>query len=266
MTTNNKRWLAVLAVAIVLPLVLYRINSKKTQKNNCPDALRIGVASGYAPWALRNDQGELVGFDVAIAYEIGTRLKVPVTLVDMSPEMLMASVRANKLDCMVAPMAITPEREQAFNMVHYQGAATALWPMMIKKDNPHVSLRDNLGTKTIVVGALSGTKQAEYALSLSHISTLVYDSMAHVLLALRRGAVDAALLDPDLGMRLKTDNPDMTVTLIDVSAEYQSRGNGIAINKERKDLADMIARAIQTMKDDGYIARQESAWGIGRLS
>jgi ABC-type amino acid transport substrate-binding protein len=266
MNRNNLKVLLCLVVILVLvPMIRVLLHKQKIDQH--PDALRIGVASGYAPWAVRDNQGELVGFDVDIAQEIAKRLNKQLELIDMSPEMLMASVRAQKLDCMVAPMAITPEREQAFNMVHYQGTATGKWPLMIKKGSPVRSLSDGLPDNgTLHIAALSGTKQSEYALSLSQITTRIYDSMANVLLAVRRGLVDGALLDPDLGKQLHENNPDMTVHLIDVPAAYQSRGNGIAINKNNTALADLIARVVETMKADGYIAQKESQWHIGRLS
>jgi ABC-type amino acid transport substrate-binding protein len=56
--------------------------------------------------------GELEGFDVDIASELAKRLELSLNLIDISPEMLMASVRTKKIDCMLAPMAITPERER----------------------------------------------------------------------------------------------------------------------------------------------------------
>jgi ABC-type amino acid transport substrate-binding protein len=258
--------IGLLCIGTIVGVVL--ILHKMTHTKAAHHELRVGVATGYAPWAVRDEHGELKGFDVDIAHEIARRLDIQITFVDMSPEMLMASVRAKKLDCMVAPMAITPEREQAFNMVHYQGAATTQWPIMMKKGavRQRTSLESVKSDELYRLCVLSGTKQSEYALSIPTLTVHTYDSMAHVLMAIRTDKVDAALVDPDLGKQLQTDNSDMIFTLIEVPVAYQSRGNGIALHKDNSALSQKINDVITSMKADGFIAEKEQQWGIGRLS
>ncbi len=232
------------------------------------NSITIGVASGYAPWATRNEANELEGFDVDIATELAHQLEIPLTIVDMSPEMLMASVRAGKIDCMVAPMAITPEREKAFNMVHYQGTAARQWPVMMLHDASidFTDLKQLRLQGRYTIGALSGTKQSEYALEIEGITAHLYDTMAHILMALRARKIDYALIDPDLGQQLLHEHPDMRYLLIKVPELYQSVGNGIAIHKSNNDLTRRIQTAIEVMKEKGIIAAAENRWGIGRLS
>lgn len=256
---------ALILGAILVGVCLVYQNQKAPVARH--ERIVIGVASGYVPWATRNDAGELEGFDVDIARELAARLNLPLTLVDMSPEMLMASVRAKKIDCMIAPMAITPEREKAYRMIHYQGSAAGAWPVMMQADNQSVlhTLEDAV-LQQASVGVLSGTKQSEYALSIEALDVHTYDSMAHILMALRTGKVTYALVDPDLGKQLVADSPDMKVVLINVPAEYQSLGNGIACNLDNGALAERIRTVIDTMKDEGLITRAEEKWHIGRLT
>lgn len=263
MKRNYSVVLILSAIAVALCLIYWGQKSQVAQS----DQIVIGVASGYMPWATRNDHGELEGFDVEIAQELAQRLNLPLTLVDMSPEMLMASVRAKKIDCMVAPMAITPEREKAYHMIHYQGSATDQWPLMMRSDSACVmsSLEDCI-EQNVSVGALSGTKQSEYALSIKGLDVHVYDSMPHILMGLRTHKIACALIDPDLGKQLIAENKDMRVILLSIPPVYQSRGNGIAVHLDNAALAHHIHDAIATMKQDGFIEHNEHKWQIGRLT
>lgn len=261
----NKSLLVVLCMAlgVLLCLFLYHLLQRKTSENH----LRIGVATGYAPWATVTTAGALEGFDVDIAYELGHRLGVPVSLVDMSPELLIASVKTKKLDLMVAPMAITPEREKAFIMIHYQGSSATQWPLMFLREVPPAikTLADVATLPNPIVCVLPGTKQAEYAYSMPSITVRALDNMALLLMEIRHGKAAAALVDPDLGVRTQQENPDMTFVQIPVPPEYHSRGNGIAIHHENHKLAQDVVVAITSMKKDGFITEREHHWHIERL-
>jgi ABC-type amino acid transport substrate-binding protein len=263
---NNSYIIAIALAALGIIAIVMAWSRYNTSSATKTQGITIGVASGYAPWATRNEAGELEGFDVEVATELARRLELPLELVDMSPEMLMASLRAHKIDCMVAPMAITPEREKAYNMVHYQGSAARQWPIMMRADvQIPVSCLEEFASDGRTLGVLSGTKQSEYALSIEGLAVHTYDGMPHILMALRAHKIDCALIDPDLGQQLSQDNPDMRCLLIDVPAIYQSLGNGIAVHKDNTALATSIQQAIESMKDDGFIQAAEERWHIGRL-
>jgi arginine transport system substrate-binding protein len=265
---NNIRYGAAILTAIFCGFFTYKIHSSRAPKNIGNAPLHIGVASGYAPWAIVAPDGTLEGFDVDIARELASRLNRSLILTDMSPEILIASVKGKKLDLMVAPMAITPEREEVFHMIHYQGTPTDHWPLMFLNKVPeHIASLDDLATiPKIVVCVLPGTKQAEYIQSFSRITMRTLDSMALMLMEVRQGKSAAALVDPDLGMHIKKGNPNMAFLQIKIPKEYQSRGNGITINRKNNELAEQVRAAITSMKNDGFIAQKEKSWKIGRLS
>jgi ABC-type amino acid transport substrate-binding protein len=138
---------------------------------------------------------------------------------------------------------------------------------MMKADTPiELSSLEELAAQEQILGVLPGTKQSEYALSIEGLAVHTYDSMAHILMALRACKIDCALVDPDLGKELLHGNPDIHCLLIEVPALYQSAGNGIAVHKDTKQLAERIRTAIETMKEDGYITAAEARWKIGRLA
>ncbi|HEV2917109.1 MAG TPA: transporter substrate-binding domain-containing protein [Candidatus Babeliales bacterium] len=258
----NKK-ITISSIIFITLIGLYYYYSKPASIHN---HLHIGVASGYAPWAVITEAG-LVGFDVDIAKELGKRLGVTITLVDMSPELLITSVKTKKLDLMVAPMAITAEREKAFYMVHYQGAKATHWPLMFLGKIPeHIKTLDDVGTlPNNIVSVLPGTKQTEYAYSISSVTVRTLDSIPLILMDVRQGKSIAALIDPDLGTRIQQENPDMSFVQIPVPQEYQSKGNGIAIHSDNHILAQRVTEVVSCMKKDGFIEQSEQTWNIRRL-
>ena len=85
---HNKRLLFRLALIALVALVWWgwrrRMVPIIAQEHAGPDALVVGTNVGYPPFILRNEQGQITGFDFDVSAEIAKRLGRPLVVKDMS--------------------------------------------------------------------------------------------------------------------------------------------------------------------------------------
>jgi len=75
-----------------------------------PKNVRVAMEGGYPPFSIVAPDGKVTGFDADIAAEICRRIQVPCTQVQVEFDAMIPSLRAKKVDAIVASMSITPER------------------------------------------------------------------------------------------------------------------------------------------------------------
>lgn len=70
----------------------------------------MGVPGDYAPLAFHNEAGELRGYDVDMAKDLGQKLGLKVTFVLTSWPTLSGDLKADKFDIAMGGVTETPER------------------------------------------------------------------------------------------------------------------------------------------------------------
>jgi len=83
----------------------------------------IGTSADYAPFEYYNDTFQIVGFDAAIARELGALLGLQVELTDFAFEGLNSALQIGQIDAAIAAISITPARQAVvdFTNVYYSG-------------------------------------------------------------------------------------------------------------------------------------------------
>jgi polar amino acid transport system substrate-binding protein len=71
--------------------------------------LRVGVAIA-APWAMRDDEGVLEGFEIDVAKRLAADMEVEVMFLRYDYGALIRALEAGEIDLIAAGLAITPER------------------------------------------------------------------------------------------------------------------------------------------------------------
>ena len=76
--------------------------------------IRIGFNPDIIPFSYRNDRGELVGFDIAHAYQLARDLNVRLRLVPFTWDDLAKDLKGNRFDMAASGIFVTDERLQDF--------------------------------------------------------------------------------------------------------------------------------------------------------
>jgi polar amino acid transport system substrate-binding protein len=73
--------------------------------------LQVGMAS-FVPWAMRDKQGEWIGFEIDVARKLAGDMGVELELVPTAWDGIIPSLLAGKFDTIIGGLSITPARQQ----------------------------------------------------------------------------------------------------------------------------------------------------------
>ncbi|MBP1449747.1 MAG: amino acid ABC transporter substrate-binding protein [Thermoproteus sp.] len=214
--------------------------------------LLVGTDATWPPWEwIYNNT--IVGWDIDIAREIAKALGVRLEVRDMRFAGIFQAVRDGRVDMVISATTWTAEREQAvdFSMPYYLESAVAV-TLASRNDIRNVS--DLYGKK---VGVQVSTVEDDWATAnlektgKAQVSRFdkVYPYMVE---ALRRGDVDAILIDRSIATALVTKFPDLKIAFeIPGSTGYIA----IALPKCAQDLKLVVDQVIENLTQTGELQR-----------
>ncbi|WP_250545323.1 ABC transporter substrate-binding protein [Paenarthrobacter sp. DKR-5] len=228
--------------------------------------LVIGSDTTYAPAeSLGGADGQTpVGYDVDLAKAIGATLGLKVEVKTAEFASILPSL-GPKYDLGISSFYITKERMKAVDFVSYFEAGTQ-WA--VQKGNPkHVSLDDLCG-KT--VGVQTGTFQENPDISGRNakcksagkpaINVISLQNQTDVTTRLVTGGVDAMAAGSVLVAYSIQQTQGKLETLGDV---YGASPVGIAVAKSDPQLADLVAKAVNKLIENGTYKKILDAYGNG---
>ena len=101
--------LGILGIALSLPSSASTTNLDKISERG---TLRVGMST-FVPWAMRNKQGELIGFEIDVAKRLAADSGWKVEFVPTAWDGIIPALLAKKFDVIIGGMSITEERAKS---------------------------------------------------------------------------------------------------------------------------------------------------------
>ncbi|WP_335869156.1 transporter substrate-binding domain-containing protein [Bacillus sp. 2205SS5-2] len=215
----------------------------ETGLNLVEDGKFVYAASGeFAPFSVTEEDGKMSGFDIDVAEAIAKKL-------DLDPEQkkfkfagIVEGVKTGRFDAAVASHTITDERLEQVNFstpYYYSGPQ-----IFVRPDSDVLTLADLEGMEIAV------SKGSTYEETAAEVTDKIqrYDSDVVALEALNNGKHDAVITD------FITGKEAMGAGLTIDARELIGRSDqGIAINKENKELLEKINKALEELREEGKL-------------
>ena len=215
----------------------------------------LGTSADYQPFEYYDESYEIIGFDAALARNLGERLGLDVELVDIAFEGLPAALQVGQIDAAIAAISVTPERQAIldFTNVYYSGQDAIL-------------AREGSGIPTIVapaqlaqyrVAAQRGTIYATWVQKtlidsglMPQTNLLLYDKAGEAVRDLRENRNDLVILD-----KLAADEYILAGGVVSVGQSLNTQLFAIALPKGAATLQAKLNAALTELQNDGTIAR-----------
>lgn len=229
--------------------------------------LVIGLDDTFAPMGFRDEKGEIVGFDIDLAREVGKRLGVEVKFLPCDWDGIILSLNSKKIDVVWNGMTITEKRKEQiiFSEPYFQGEQI----IVTTGDSKLEKLQDLKG-KTI--GLQSGST-SYFAIEKSPIfkelkGIKYYPENVSALMDLKAGRIDGVVLDSMVGNYYVTKENNKSgkilyKTLVE-SLGTEGFGTGVGIRKEDLSLKEAIDRELENMRQDGSFEAIYKKWFGGK--
>ena len=218
-------------------------------------SLTVGANIGNVPWEFQDASGNIVGFEIDLAKEVGRRLGYDeVTFENVPFNGLFSAVQSGHIDAAVSSITITDERLKSvsFAQPYYDSDQS----LATKVDSGIKSSADlkgkTVGVDTGSTGDIYATKRTD-EWGLAGISR--YEGLSPAMLDLAAGRIDGYVSDiPAVAYYLK-DKPEMAVVERLKTGEQYSM-----MFAKDAELATKANEAIGAMKKDGFIADLHKTW------
>lgn len=228
-----------------------KLNSTLVQKIKARGVLVMGTSADWPPFEYVDAGGNIVGIDVEIARRIAQALGVQLEVRDMKFAALIEAVKNGQVDIVLADMTPTAERETIvdFSIPYYFSKGNAVI-VLKSRAGEFKGVNDLKGRK---IGVQLGTIQEEWAQSnLGNYSTITsYDRVyPEMVMALKRGDVDALIVGDIIAGVLMDKDPDLTVVFY---AGGTRIGAAVAMPQGAEDLKYEVNKVLEGLLESGEI-------------
>jgi polar amino acid transport system substrate-binding protein len=220
-------------------------------------ALRVAVDFGYYPFS-GVERGQPIGYDIDLAQAVAGKLGLAVEFVPSNLDSIYDDLANRKADMAASALPYAPEQgwRASFSTFYFNAGQVLVVP-----EHSPIAGQDQLGGYT--VGAPLGSDADTYARKLAAGNPSItlrsdYDTPAEVLADLRRGELDAAIVDnasalSDLGHHpgLKAVGPALTLE------PYV-----LAVPVEAYQLHDAVNRALEQLRREGFFEQVGRKWFV----
>jgi polar amino acid transport system substrate-binding protein len=219
--------------------------------------LRVGV-SLFTPWVIQDAQGNLSGFEVDVAEQLGRDLGVKIQFRVYDWEDILPALLKDEIDIIVAGMTITPQRalQVSFSQPYEDSGVGLATNITLTKD--FQSLND-LDRGKIHIAAISETVAEDFVRRVFPKATLVsFLTSKGASKALLAGKVHAYVEHNPIPTFLALDHPkDIDQPL---SKALITTRAGFAIMKGNPDFINFLNAWITAHKADEWLASIHQFW------
>ena len=261
--------LTVIALVLIMALTSVFAAGAKERADNSLEYITkkgtfvLGLDDSFPPFGYRDENNQIVGFDIDVAREVCKRLGVELVLQPIDWNAKDMELNSKQIDCIWNGFTATEERKTqvTFSDPYVKNAQVVV---VLDKSN-YKSLADLAG-KTIGVQAGSSAGEAidgtpDFKKSVKNIVEFKDNLMA--LMDLEVGGVDAVVLDVLVANYeiAKTKTP---MRILDESLADELFAVGFRLGEQK--LADAVNAQMKAMAKDGTMAQIATKWFGGDIT
>jgi polar amino acid transport system substrate-binding protein len=219
--------------------------------------LRVGISLA-PPWAMRDADGELAGFEVEVARKLASDMDVDVLFLRYGRDELVRALEAGEIDLIAAGLTITPERMRHVNFsqpyaVGGIGIATNL------QSTADVERFDELNDPDFTVAVIADSVGEDLARRIMSRARIVpFDDENEAADALVSGDVDIYLDEEPIPTFLALENAD-TVDAPLGRPLLETRA-GFAVIKGDPDFLALLNAWIEAREADTWLPTSHEYW------
>lgn len=217
----------------------------------------LGLDDSFPPMGFRDENNEIVGYDIDLAREVTKRMGVELVLQPIDWNAKEQELNTGKIDCIWNGFTMTAEREQAltFSKPYLKNAQV----VVVRADSAFNALADLSGKK---VGLQAGSSAADaleaatdFRASLSGV--VEFKDNLTALMDLEIKGVDAVVMD----LMVANDNINRSGKAYRILEESLAPENyGVGFRKADLALMQKVQETLEAMAADGTIAKISEKW------
>jgi polar amino acid transport system substrate-binding protein len=219
--------------------------------------LVLGLDDSFPPMGFRNDDNQIVGYDIDLATEVAKRLGVKLVPQPIDWNAKEQELNTGKIDCIWNGFTITEERQKAiaFTKPYLKNAQV----VVVKKEAGYSTLASLKGKKVGLQAGSSagGALEAAKPFRASIAEVVEFKDNLTALMDLEARGVDAVVMDLIVAQdNIKRSGKAYAILQESLAPEVF----GVGFRKGDLALRDAVQGALEAMAKDGTVAKLTAKW------
>lgn len=258
----KKKKLAAVLTAVLLMLTVFAGCSSEsttdstTTADNGDNVFVVGLDDSFPPMGFRDEQNNIVGFDIDLAQEVANRMGMDFKTQVINWDTKELELENGNIDAIWNGLSVTPEREEAMDLSEPYLENDQV--IVVKNDSAIQSKADLEGKN---VGLQKGSSAYD-AFMADEINTKVagmneYPENVSALQDLGIGRIDAVIVDSVVARYyISSESADYRI----LDDTLQAEKYAIAFKKGNTELKDKVQKALDDMIADGTAGEISKKW------
>ncbi len=224
---------------------------------NQKGVLKVGLST-FVPWAMRNKQGQLIGFEVDVANRLAKDHGWQAEFVPTAWDGIIPALLAKKFDVIIGGISITPERSKSvlFSLPYsHSGVQIAANKSLDKK----ISKIADLNSRRIKIAARRGAHTVQVAReTFPKAQILQFDDETQALQEVLNGNAELFIASSPKPEHESLKHPDK---LFIPFTNTLAKGNeGFAVRLGEQDKKQLFDKWINERQADGWLEERYQYW------
>lgn len=251
---------ALITIVLGITLLLTGCGSKTASSEDplADGVLTAGTNDMYLPLEFRNENNELVGFDIDLGQALADELGVKIEWVPTAWDGIFNGLNANQYDIILSGTSITEDRLTGFNMTDPYIANGIV--IVSRKDATAAKTPKDLAGKTVGVQIETTADYAAEALKTKEnveYTVNKYDAMLDAFAALEGKQIDNIMTDISVAQFYTTLKPEVYAISSDV---LSNEPIGITVRKADTEFNEQLNTALETLRKNGKLTELSMKW------
>lgn len=232
-------------------------NGKETLANE-KQIVKVGVSGTYVPWCYQED-GENVGYEIAVWNEIGKRANLDVEFVVAKFSGLFGLLDSRQIDTIAHQISGTEERKEKYDFsVPY---AVSTYGFTVKNESPYQTQADLAGQKIGVGIGGNGEKTLNDLNQQENLSFIIntYDGGSVGIADVDLGRLEAFWIGTIAG-KITIEKAGYDMRVIESDFVHEINRYPFVRNEKNTVLIPKVDEALTSMKEDGTLHELAQQW------
>lgn len=227
---------------------------EKIQKQG---VMRVGMTT-FKPWAMKDKQGNLIGFEIDVAKKLAQDMGVKVEFVQTAWAGIIPALLTGKFDIIIGGMGITPERNLKVNFTmpyEYSGMSIVAH----KKKAKGFSTLEDFNKPEVTIAVMMGTTAEQAARKyMPKAQFKLFEKEVQSLQELNLGRVHAVVSSAPMPAFQALEHPDKL--FVPLKENFTKEPIGFALRKGDHDALNFFNNWILNMHAQGFLKERTAYW------
>lgn len=225
------------------------------------DTMVVGLDDTFVPMGFRDNEGNLIGFDVDLAKEAAERMGVEVEFQPIDWAMKETELNSGNIDAIWNGYSMTEERKEKVNFSNPYFESSQVF--VVLKDSP-IQTWDDLEGKTVASQQSSSTVDllmdhpTEIVETFADGEIIQYRSYTDVFNDLDSGRSDAIAVSETYARYTMKQKGDDRYRILDES--FGQEKTGVGVRKTDTEFLEKLNTALEEMEQDGTLQEIYAKW------